>query len=50
MKIIMDGFGGDHAPKAVLEGAAAAVKEYGVDILITGKETGAGTDGKRREY
>ncbi len=38
MKIIMDGFGGDHAPKAVLEGAAAAVKEYGVDILITGKE------------
>ena len=38
MKIIMDGFGGDHAPKAVLEGAAAAVREYNVDILITGKK------------
>ena len=29
MKIIVDGFGGDNAPLAVLEGCAAAVKEYG---------------------
>ena len=33
MKIIVDMMGGDNAPLAVLEGAAAAVKEYGV--LVT---------------
>lgn len=38
MKIIVDGFGGDHAPLAVLEGCAAAVKEYGVDLIVTGDE------------
>lgn len=36
MKIIMDGFGGDDAPAQVLEGARLAVKEYGVEILLTG--------------
>ncbi len=36
MKIIMDGLGGDSAPDEVLEGARLAVKEYGVEILITG--------------
>ncbi|MCI8622369.1 MAG: phosphate acyltransferase PlsX [Provencibacterium sp.] len=36
MKIIVDAFGGDHAPKAVLEGCAMAVAEYGVEILLTG--------------
>ena len=38
MKIIVDAFGGDNAPLSVLEGAAAAVKEYGVDILLAGDE------------
>ena len=38
MKIIVDGFGGDNAPLAVLEGCAAAVKEYGVDLIVTGDE------------
>ena len=38
MKIALDGFGGDHAPLAPLEGAAQAVKEYGVEVLITGDE------------
>lgn len=36
MKIIIDGFGGDDAPVQVLEGARLAVKEYGVEILLTG--------------
>ena len=27
MRIIVDGFGGDHAPKAVLEGCAMAVAD-----------------------
>lgn len=38
MRIAVDGFGGDNAPVAVLEGCAMAVKEYGVDISITGDE------------
>jgi glycerol-3-phosphate acyltransferase PlsX len=38
VKIIIDGFGGDNAPLEVLKGCALAVDEYGVDILITGKE------------
>ena len=38
MKIIVDGFGGDNAPLAVLEGCAAAVKEYGIDLIVTGDE------------
>ena len=38
MKIIVDAFGGDNAPLAILEGAAAAAKEYGVEVLLTGDE------------
>ena len=38
MKIIVDMMGGDNAPLAVLEGAAQAVKEYGVTILGVGDE------------
>ena len=33
MKIIVDMMGGDNAPLAVLEGTAAAVKEYGVEVI-----------------
>lgn len=38
MKIIVDAFGGDNAPLAILQGAALAVKEYGVEILLVGQE------------
>ena len=38
MKIVVDGFGGDNAPLAVLQGCALAVEEYGVEILVTGDE------------
>lgn len=38
MRIIVDGFGGDNAPDAVLQGCALAIEEYGVDITITGDE------------
>ena len=38
MKIIVDAFGGDNAPLAVLEGAALAVIEYGVEVLLAGDE------------
>lgn len=36
MKIIVDGFGGDNAPLAVLKGSAMAVAEYGVEIEVVG--------------
>lgn len=29
MKIVVDAMGGDHAPKAIVEGAVMAVKECG---------------------
>ena len=38
MKIIVDAFGGDNAPLAVLQGAEMAVKEYGVTIVLAGDE------------
>ncbi|HOW42594.1 MAG TPA: phosphate acyltransferase PlsX [Candidatus Omnitrophota bacterium] len=39
MKIIVDAMGGDYAPDVVVEGAIAAVKEYGVEIILVGDET-----------
>ena len=38
MKIIVDGFGGDNAPVAVLEGCAQAVAELGAEIILTGDQ------------
>ncbi|WP_312641974.1 phosphate acyltransferase PlsX [Hydrogenoanaerobacterium sp.] len=38
MKVILDAFGGDNAPVEALKGAALAVQEYGIDILLTGDE------------
>ncbi len=38
MKIILDLMGGDNAPLAPLDGAAQAVKEYGVEIVGLGDE------------
>ncbi len=39
MKIILDAFGGDNAPLAVLQGAADAVAKADVEILLAGDET-----------
>ena len=36
MKIVVDGFGGDNAPLAVLQGCALAAEEYKVPIAVTG--------------
>ena len=38
MKVIIDMYGGDNAPKAPILGAAMAAKELGVDILAVGNE------------
>ncbi len=37
MKIIVDAMGGDHAPHAAVRGALAAVKEYGVEVILVGR-------------
>jgi glycerol-3-phosphate acyltransferase PlsX len=39
MKIIVDAMGGDYAPEVVIRGAIAAVKEYGVEVVLVGDET-----------
>lgn len=38
MKIALDAMGGDEAPAVVVEGAVAAYREYGADILLVGEE------------
>ena len=39
MKFVVDGMGGDNAPKAVVEGCIQAIKEFeDVDLYITGNE------------
>jgi glycerol-3-phosphate acyltransferase PlsX len=36
MVVVVDGMGGDFSPNAVVCGCVAAIKEYDIDILITG--------------
>ncbi len=38
MRIIIDAFGGDNAPKEIIKGAMLAVDEYGIDVVLTGDE------------
>jgi len=38
MVVVVDGMGGDFSPSAVVEGCIAAIKEYDIDIIITGAE------------
>ena len=38
MKIIVDAFGGDNAPLEVLRGCERAVRELGVEIILTGSQ------------
>ena len=38
MKILLDGMGGDNAPKAVVEGAVMAAREFEHEIILIGDE------------
>ena len=38
MKIAVDAMGGDHAPRAIVEGAILAAREYGVPVILVGDE------------
>ena len=37
MKIIVDAMGGDNAPFEIVKGSVEAAKEFGVEIILTGK-------------
>ena len=38
MRIVLDAMGGDHAPGVVIDGAAQAVRELEVEIVLVGRE------------
>jgi len=38
MKIVVDAMGGDHAPAVVVEGAVLSAREFGVEIILVGRE------------
>ena len=37
MRIIVDAMGGDNAPRAPVQGALQAVKEYGIEVVLVGR-------------
>jgi len=37
--IAVDAMGGDHAPGAIVEGAAAAAAAFGIDVILTGRSS-----------
>jgi glycerol-3-phosphate acyltransferase PlsX len=39
MKIIIDAMGGDHAPEEIVKGALLARQDFGVDLILVGRET-----------
>lgn len=39
VRVIVDAFGGDNAPTEVIKGCERAVKELGVEIILTGSES-----------
>src|SRR3974377_875843 len=38
MKIVVDARGGDHAPAVVVEGAVQAAREFGVEMILVGRD------------
>lgn len=38
MRIIVDAMGGDNAPDEIVKGAVEAAREFGVNVILTGKE------------
>lgn len=50
MKIVIDGMGGDNAPVEVVKGACMAVNEYGIDIVITGRDEDIFRELEKYEY
>jgi glycerol-3-phosphate acyltransferase PlsX len=38
MRIVLDAMGGDYAPSEVVKGAVMAAREYGVEVVLVGRE------------
>jgi len=38
MRIILDAMGGDYAPQVAVEGAVMAAREFGVEVILVGRE------------
>ena len=36
LKVAVDAMGGDHGPRVVVEGAVAAVREFGASVILVG--------------
>ncbi|QAT40167.1 phosphate acyltransferase PlsX [Clostridium sp. JN-9] len=50
MKIAIDGMGGDNSPSAIVEGSVMAVKEFGVELIITGPEDAIRSELEKYQY
>ncbi len=38
MRIVLDAMGGDHAPPVAVEGGVWAAREYGIEVILVGRE------------
>jgi glycerol-3-phosphate acyltransferase PlsX len=47
MKIAVDAMGGDHGPAVVVEGAVAAVREFGLSVILVGDRAAIETEVRR---
>ena len=50
MRIVLDGMGGDNAPLSNVEGAVNAIKEYGVNLIVTGDSEILENEFKKYEF
>lgn len=50
MKIVVDAMGGDHAPAAVVAGCIESIHEFGVQIVLVGREDAIRNELKNHDY
>lgn len=50
MRFAVDGMGGDHAPAELIKGCLEAIKEYDVELTITGNEKALKTELAKYDY
>ena len=51
MKLVIDAYGGDNAPAAVIEGVVKSLREWGdFDVILTGDEAGIRAELEKRDF
>lgn len=50
MKVILDGMGGDHAPREIVKGAIQAIEQIDDEIIIVGQEDAINKELKKGKY